>query len=93
MRLGMSSLEPVDGMHHALEFRPVKQIEDILFSRKHMEGDVPRFRNHPGGIFGRQITAGDSFKRELNQNAKPADATAFIVDFFLRGSRDRSFVH
>jgi len=80
-------------MHHPLEFRPVKQIKRILFSGKHIERDVARFRNHPRSIFGRQISARDCFKSELNQDAKPADAAAFVVDFFLRGSRDRSFVH
>lgn len=58
-----------------------------------MQGHVARFRDHSGRIFKRQIAARNCFECELNQDAKPTDATAFVVDFFLRGSRDRSFVH
>jgi len=80
-------------VHHALKFRAVQQIERMLFSGKHIQSDDTGFRNHTRRVFGRQIAAGDRFKRELDQNAKPADATALVVNFFLRRSSDRSLVH
>jgi len=86
-------LQPVDRMHHALEFRAVQQIESALFSGKHIQRQVAGFGDHSRRVFQTQIAASNRFERELHHNAESAEATTLIVDFVLRGSNDRSLVH
>ena len=80
-------MQAVHGVHHALEFRTIQQIERPLFSRKHLQRDSLRRRHHPGRFFRRQVTGSDRFNRQLDENSQAANPAAFVVNLLLRGSR------
>ena len=79
-------LEAVDLVHDALKLGAVEEIEGAFLAWEHFEGDAAGGCDHAGCFFGSEIACGDRFDRQLNEDAQPADAAAFIIDLFLCGA-------
>lgn len=86
-------LQPVHGVHDALKFGAVDEVERVLFAGEHFERHAASGRDHPGCFLSGKIATSNRFNREMNQNSKAADASAFVVYFFLRGNPGFSVVH
>jgi len=88
----LALLKPVYRVHHALELRPINQIECALFARKHFQRCSPRGRNHSRSFFRGQIARRDCVERQMNENAQAPNASTFLVDLFLGGREQCSIL-
>jgi hypothetical protein len=86
-------LQAVHGVHHSLKFRAVNQIEGALFSRKHFERHPSRSRNHPSSFFRSEVAARNGFDGQMYEDAQPANAPAFFVNFFLCRAKRSAVFH